>query len=99
MHFPPRVFGALLLAAILGLAGCAGPSDRRAIFNELDPAPMTQTAWARVAGTYAGPIHSSTERFGYEGLNDHDELRHDPTFRGARRQAEAGASLAVWCQP
>lgn len=74
MQLPPRVHGrwVILFAAMLAVAGCAGPSNRRAIFAELDPAPMTERAWARVAGTYGGPIHSSTQRNNFEGLSVHN---------------------------
>jgi len=60
------LFGPLMAAAIL--AGCAGPSNRNAVFNELNPAPMTASAWARIRGTYTGPIHASTDRFGVHAL-------------------------------
>jgi len=67
-----RVFIRTLARAALAvmpvmLAGCAGFSDRRAILNELDPAPMTERAWSQMVGTYTGPIRSATQRGGFEG--------------------------------
>ena len=53
------------------IAGCAGPADRSAILDELNPAPMSARAWSRVVGTYTGPIRASTERGGFEGIGRH----------------------------
>jgi hypothetical protein len=52
---------------VMALAGCAGSPDRHAALNQLNPAPMTPAVWSRLIGTYTGPIHSSTIRFGFEG--------------------------------
>lgn len=58
---------ALLAALAATVAGCAGPRDRRAVRDALNPAPMTDRAWSRVVGTYTGPIRSTTIRGGFEG--------------------------------
>jgi hypothetical protein len=60
------VFAATALAL---LAGCAGPGNRNAVLGELNPAPIPARNWSRIVGTYTGPIHASTQRFGYEGLS------------------------------
>lgn len=57
------------LAALALLAGCAGNNNRNAVLDQLNPAPMSARTWARVAGSYTGPIHASTVRAGYEGLS------------------------------
>jgi hypothetical protein len=57
------------LTALALLAGCAGPGNRNAVLDELSPAPISGRTWSRIVGTYTGPIHASTERFGFEGLS------------------------------
>jgi hypothetical protein len=57
------------LAFLAMLAGCAGPNNREVVLDELNPAPVSGRTFARIAGTYTGPIHASTIRFGYEGLS------------------------------
>jgi len=74
MSFLPRFAAMVTLALAIG--GCAGFSDRDAVLNELNPAPMSEQAWARVAGTYTGPIRASTQRGGFEGASS-TELRLD----------------------
>jgi len=65
----PRILAPLALTALALLTGCAGPNNRNAVLNELNPAPISGRTWSRVVGTYTGPIRSSTIRFGYEGLS------------------------------
>jgi hypothetical protein len=57
------------LALLVMLAGCAGPNNRNAVLDQLNPAPISRHTWARIVGTYTGPVHASTIRFGYEGLS------------------------------
>jgi len=73
-----RIAALALLAGILAMtvAGCAGPGDRCAIFDELDPAPMTQQAWSHVVGTYMGPMRMAAQRGGFEGASS-TEMRLD----------------------
>jgi hypothetical protein len=65
---------ALLAALPAMLAGCtgAGPVNRSAVLDELNPAPMSAAAWSRVCWTYSGPIRASTQRNGIEGLSQTD---------------------------
>ena len=68
VEFWPRLFRATVLAAlVVTLAGCATPSDRDAILNQLDPAPMTPRAWSQVAGSYSGPVRLTTMHGASEG--------------------------------
>jgi hypothetical protein len=57
----------VLAALAAALAGCATPSHRNAILNELDPAPMTPRAWSQVAGSYSGPVRLTTMHGAFEG--------------------------------
>ena len=66
MRFFRRIAALAALAA--AFAGCAGPAERRAALDELNPAPMSARVWSRVIGTYAGPTHASTGRGGFHGL-------------------------------
>jgi hypothetical protein len=59
---------ALLLVALV-ISGCAGYPDRRLIFDQLNPAPMSDRAWAQVRGSYTGPIRSTTQRTGFEAAS------------------------------
>lgn len=61
-----------LLLAILALSGCAGVFGRRAVLYQLNPVPMSETAWAGVRGVYAGPVRAATQRFGFEGVQSMD---------------------------
>jgi len=63
-----RVFRriAILIALAATLPGCAEPSNRAAILDDLNPAPMSARAWSHVTGTYTGPIRVVTQRFGFE---------------------------------
>ena len=48
------------------MSGCAGPGNRESALDDLNPAPMTPTAWASARGVYLGNIRATTERFGFE---------------------------------
>lgn len=72
MRIPPLALRAAMVLAILFCAGCAGPTNRQYILDELDPNPMTPRAWDRAVGVYSGPIRSTTMRNGYEGLSTRD---------------------------
>jgi hypothetical protein len=94
-----RVFRRITVLALLAVmfAGCSGYPDRRLIFNELNPAPMSETAWAHARGTYAGPIRSSTQRGGFEGYGSM-EVRLDlsgwPDTPGVILRIDNGISTA-----
>jgi hypothetical protein len=62
----PWLLGSLMV--VLLFTGCAGPDNRNAVLYQLNAAPMTASAWASARGTYNGPIHASTDRFGFHAL-------------------------------
>jgi len=55
-----------IAALALAISGCAGPPNRNAVLDTLNPAPMSPQAWSRVVGTYNGPIRATTIRYGFE---------------------------------
>ena len=66
----------LCLVLVLALAGCAGPADRKAIYAQLSPATVAESAWGHMKGTYTGPVRASTQRTGFEGQSS-TEVRLD----------------------
>ena len=99
MRVFPRIaaLAALLLSFVLSFAGCAGKPDRALILNELNPAPMSEQAWAQVRGVYAGPIRSSTQRGGFEGYSSMEtrlDLAGWPDTPGVILRIDNGFSTA-----
>jgi len=90
-----RAVAALVMG--MAMAGCAGPGDREAALNELDPAPMSDAAWSHVTGIYLGAVRASSQRFGYEGLTSMDlrlELSGRADQPGVLMRVENGFSTA-----
>jgi len=71
MQFPSRTLAqwAALVAVAASMAACSGPADRQNILARLNPAFMGPRTWEHYVGTYTGPIHADSMRFGYEGLS------------------------------
>lgn len=59
----------LFACLILVGAGCMAVHQRRNIRESVAPEPMTPRAWGAAAGTYIGPIRSTSRRFGSEGVS------------------------------
>src|SRR5581483_8134034 len=66
MKLPLRVLSGVVIPFFL--ASCMAMHQRRIIRENVSPDPMTPGQWSQITGTYLGPIRSTNNRFGTEGV-------------------------------